>query len=269
MYNAKRQLLYRLCRRSFGAAELGRGARDITRAEKTEAGLPVIRGMSAQFNVWYGVRDWFGEFQERIDPKAFDKTLAENPDIVCCFNHDPNYPLGAARGGTLDSFTDKAGLHYEARVDLKSPNTLTAYTSVERGDTQGASIAFRVVRDLWEFDRDAETEKVTILEARLFEHGPVLNPASPTTTAEVEEHSEDAPEMIRSVEIKLRRGVELTPTDVSILNRNIGQITERLRGAEPLPSNEQHEAADTRGAVEALRSRLGLLEKSVTFHLEA
>lgn len=258
---SKRNALYRMCRRSFGSAQLGRRAENITRAVEDKPGEPVIVGMSAQFNVWYDVRDWFGTFQERIDGKAFEKTLRENPDIVCCFNHDPNFPLGAARGGTLDSFTDDNGLHYRARIDLASPASQTAYSSVKRGDTQGASIAFRVVRDLWEFDRDADIEKVTILEAKLYEHGPVLNPASPTTTAEVEEHSsDDAPEFIRSVEIKLRRGVELTPFDVAILNRNMGQITERLRGAEPLPS-EQHSNPDTRGAFEAMRSRLELLKK--------
>lgn len=260
MRRSTRQAAERICRRSFGTQQLGRTADAITRAAE-EAGQPILLGMSAQFDTWYTVRDWVGTFEERIDRAAFDKSLRDNPDVVCCFNHDVNFPLATHRGGTLKSSTDQRGLNYRAEIDLSSPAAQTAYSAVKRGDVQGASIAFAVVRDLWEFDREADTERVTILEARLFEHGPVLNPASPTTTADVEDQREDdAEEIVRSVEIKLRRGVELTPYDLSVLNRNSGQIAERLRVAEPLP-NGRHEAADTTDPLAGLRSRLELASR--------
>jgi hypothetical protein len=57
---------------------------------------------------------------------------------------------------------------------------------VERGDLSGASVWFRVIRDQWEEPTDEngfEVAQRTIMEAELFEVGPVTFPAFPQTTA--------------------------------------------------------------------------------------
>jgi len=80
-------------------------------------GGAVIQGHAAVFN---RLSRNLGGFVEQIDPAAFDKTLADNPDVRALINHDPSHLLGRTRSGTLRLSKDTTGLAYEVDVPDRS-----------------------------------------------------------------------------------------------------------------------------------------------------
>ncbi len=113
---------------------------------------PRLAGYAAKFNTLsrpLGVM----RFREKIEPHAFDETLAGNADVRFTLNHDPNYVLGRTRAGTLRLSTDRAGL----RFDLDVPDTARGrnlVASVKRGDISDCSFSFRTLDDHWSKDQD-------------------------------------------------------------------------------------------------------------------
>lgn len=198
---------------------------------KRNDSIVTIEGYSSVFDVWYDLRDGWGPFKERVDPKAFDKTLAEGRNVLATFNHDLNYPLGAHDSGTLRSSTDEIGLRYSVDLDTRSPNSQTVAIAVERGDVPGGSFMFEVIEDRWTFDRDTGEEYRTLLELRLFEHGPVMTPANEATTPPVPRSLDIPDEAIASLAIKIRRGVPLNYADVRALNSRRADVLDALRDA--------------------------------------
>jgi uncharacterized protein len=113
-----------------------------------------LGGYAAKFNVLsrpLGAT----QFREKIDPHAFDETLASRPDVRFTMNHDLNHVMGRTVAGTLKPFTDRIGLGFD--VDL--PNTETArhlVASVKRGDMSDCSFMFRTLDDAWSQDSDGK-----------------------------------------------------------------------------------------------------------------
>lgn len=60
------------------------------------------------------LRDVDGYFTETIQPGAFGRALAENPNVPMLLNHDDARVL--ARGDTLELIEDNVGLHVRATV---------------------------------------------------------------------------------------------------------------------------------------------------------
>lgn len=145
------------------------------RAEGDGANVRLV-GYSAVFNelshpMW--------GFRERIDSRAFDKTLAAGADIVALFNHDPNFVLGRTLSGTLKTSVDERGLIF----DNVPPATQTirdlVVEPIKRGDVRAMSFAFRVVGEDW--SRESGEEIRTLTEVELVDESPVTYPAYPQT----------------------------------------------------------------------------------------
>ncbi len=237
---------------------------------KTDDGVVTISGYSSVFNVWYDVRDFFGSFQERVSSKAFDNTLSDNHERLGLFNHDVNFPLGNTASGTMRDFTNTVGLRFEIDADPESPNSKTAIVAVESGNVRGASFAFETVRDRWDIDHDTGDESRTLLEVRLFEHGPVTNPASPSTSTKIQRGSANVADLL-SVAIKLRRGMPLQAADLGVINTDTEQFREILHGLAPVADDGNHPRPDTRELdtrFEVLSRRLTVLKGSLDVHLD-
>ena len=138
-----------------------------------------VGGYAAMFNsrttLWEG-------FDEIILTGAFSKTLSENGDVRCLFNHDWSKVLGRTKSGTLRLFEDDRGLKFE--VDL--PNNSYAndlVESMERGDINQCSFGFIISRE--ELDWDSDPILRTILEVELYEVSVVSIPAYDDTEASV------------------------------------------------------------------------------------
>lgn len=122
-----------------------------------------------------------GYYMESFAPDCWDRSIAE-ADVRSMFNHDTNLLLGRTKPGTLRLSTDAAGLHYEVDINPDDPQAVGVHARVARGDVDGASVWFRVLRQEVDYSGDITTRR--ILEAQLFEVGPVTFPAYEATTAQ-------------------------------------------------------------------------------------
>lgn len=132
-------------------------------------------GYAAVFNSW---SENLGGFRERLAPGAFKKTLQERPDVRALMNHDPAQVLGRVKNGTLALEEDPQGL----LMELTLPDTSYGRDLLElvrRGDIDGMSFGFRVVRDNWEM-LDSMLSR-TVQEVELIEVSAVTFPAYPET----------------------------------------------------------------------------------------
>lgn len=159
-----------------------------------------IRGHLAVFDSF---SEDLGGFREKIAPGAFKKTLKE-ADVRALFNHDSNYVLGRNKSGTLKMKEDKQGLDCE----IDPPDTGWArdlMVSIERGDIDQGSFAFRTIKDSWDMS-DEKNPIRTLEEVALRDVSVVTYPAYPETDAgirenddpETEEAEHEEPETLHS-----------------------------------------------------------------------
>lgn len=146
---------------------------------RSEDGRNTLVGYGAVF----GKRSQdLGGFREVIDPKAFNRTVNNDNDVLVTMNHDVNYLLGRTGAGTARVSVDEVGVRYE--VDL--PDTTTGAdvrALAERGDLFGSSFTFSIPKDGDTWRRDDDGTRVrTLTEVRLYELGPVVSPAYLDTT---------------------------------------------------------------------------------------
>ena len=125
-----------------------------------------------------------GGFIEVIRKGAFSKTISES-DIRALWNHDDNFVLGRKKSGTLRLEEDDTGL----RVEIDVPDAQWALDlagSIERGDVDQMSFAFRTIRDAWT-RREGSPELRELLEVKLYDVSPVTYPAYEETEISVRE----------------------------------------------------------------------------------
>ncbi len=145
----------------------------------------VIRGYFSVFNSDFEM--WSG-YIERIMPGAFDE--ADMSDVVCLYNHEDEMLLGRSVNGegTLKiGFAEKGGY-----FEVEKPNTTVGndvYENIRLKNIRGCSFAFTVADQNVEYDvPQADGSMATIISInkvkRLYDVGPVLNPAYVETEVE-------------------------------------------------------------------------------------
>jgi len=111
---------------------------------------------------------------------------ADMSDVISAINHNFERVLARTTSGTLQLDTDERGVMYR----LELPDTTYANdlrVSVERGDITGSSFVFSM--DMEEGYNITERSDGSLLAVpkritKVYEMGPVTNPAYPETTAE-------------------------------------------------------------------------------------
>lgn len=146
------------------------------RAVDTDDG-PVIEGYAAVFD--RESEDLFG-FREKIQRGAFAKTLSEKPDVRALWNHDHGQVLGRTKSGTLELEEDDTGLKMRLRPPESAADKIE---SIRRGDVDGMSFGFRVIKDSW--DSSSSPQMRTLQEVELIEVSPVTFPAYPATAGKL------------------------------------------------------------------------------------
>lgn len=139
-----------------------------------------LRGYACLTGTPYSVRDWLGEYDETVDPNAFNKTLSERDDVRLLLNHD-GLPMARTKSGTLRLAVDGVGLDTDADLDKRSTLTNDVAVAMERGDLDQMSFAFQVTRQEWNEDY---TQRY-IRELKLFDVSVVTYPANPATTVKL------------------------------------------------------------------------------------
>ena len=56
------------------------------------------------------------KFVEQISPKAFQRALDKNEDILCLLNHEPLRVLGSTKQGNIELFEDNIGLRAICKI---------------------------------------------------------------------------------------------------------------------------------------------------------
>lgn len=149
--------------------------------EETDA-APELSGYAATFDRSYPV----GYFEERLEPSAFKRTLANNPDVRLLIDHE-GQPLARTKSGTLQLSTDDHGLAVRATLDPTDPDVQRLLPKMRRGDLDQMSFAFRVPSGGEAWDYTGDIPQRSIREAVL--HGGdvsvVTYPANEGTEAAV------------------------------------------------------------------------------------
>jgi len=146
---------------------------ELRASSSNDDGAKKISGYAAVYGVETVIAN---QFREVLLPGCFDKTVADQDECQCFFNHDPNFPLGRVASGTLKLRADDKGLFYETTL----PNTQVAadvWESVHRKDVVGASFGFWLVKDNWiPATKPGELPLREILEAQVFDVSPCSQP---------------------------------------------------------------------------------------------
>lgn len=140
-----------------------------------------VGGMTGYASVFSKLSQNLGGFVERVEPGAFDKSLADAVPVMARYNHDDNYLLGTTEGGTLALEVDGTGLRYDI---AELPNTSAGRDVAElarRGDLRYSSFAFRVMVDDWDVTEQGFPLRI-LRSVQLVDVAPVNNPAYRDTT---------------------------------------------------------------------------------------
>ncbi len=212
--------------------------------ERADGPMPKLVGHAAVFNQKTRI---LGLWEEQVAPGAFTKTIKEQ-DIRALFNHDPNIVLGRKSAGTLQLAEDEVGL----LTEIEPPDNewgRPVVDAIKRGDVTGMSISFRVVRQEWQFPDDdgrarGELPKRTILEAKLYDVGPVTFPAFEQTSIKArggepdgEEADLELPDEVRTL-LRSGQGGESLPAEGRAIVEAAREILRSwLPPAEPVPGH--------------------------------
>jgi hypothetical protein len=141
-----------------------------------------LEGYGAVFNSPTEINSWEGNFEERIAPGAFAKTLQERKPVVQ-FDHGHDIATGSVPIAAIEDIReDKRGLFVRARM-FDNPRVEPIRQAIAGGAIDGMSFRFRVTREEW--DDSGPLPVRTIKELDLFELGPVVFPAYESTSVGV------------------------------------------------------------------------------------
>lgn len=134
----------------------------------------------------------FDGFYEIISKGAFREAVKDQKEIKAFVNHEAEYVLSTTKSDPpLVLREDEKGVFFSSPIPPTSyGNDLKV--NLQRKNVRGASMAFKVNPngDKWETQKDGTTLR-TIIDARLYEIGPVTNPAYVQTHVELKKIKEE------------------------------------------------------------------------------
>lgn len=205
-------------------------------------------------------------FTERIAPGAFRRSLRARNDIKLLWNHDTGTVLGSSRAGTLSLVEDGKGL----KVDALLPNTSAGRDASEllkRGDVDGMSFGFSVVKDQWSADGNERTlESVRLHEVSITPfpaYTQTAGTASVRGLDKVAKRAEVDADALADALIKLETGEEISPDDVSLLDsviKSLAPVSEESPAEEVTPEEPED---DGKALLELKKKKLAALMKAI------
>jgi HK97 family phage prohead protease len=113
--------------------------------------LVELQGYASTTEQPYEMYDMFGAYDEVVRRGAFGKTLAEGADVSFLVNHG-GLTMARTKAETLRLEEDSTGCLSIATLNTKRSDVRDLVTSVEDGNTDEMSFAFRVTRQDWSPD---------------------------------------------------------------------------------------------------------------------
>lgn len=168
-----------------------------------------------------------GGFVETISRDAFNKTLADNPDVSLLINHE-GMPLARTKSGTLRLSADNTGLLMEAEVDRRDPFSRALEIKLQRGDLDQMSFGFRVQRQEW--NDDYTDRRITEVNLNHGDVSVVNIPANPATSVSAVS-ARSAIAAIREMDLAEVRGEGgLDLDELHEAHARIGELIEQMTG---------------------------------------
>jgi HK97 family phage prohead protease len=156
-----------------------------------QADAALLTGHFARFGEWTEIASLVeGHFMEKVAPGAFGKTIREDgKQMRVLFNHGSDPTLGKQILGDVETLReDSVGAYYAVRVFDGLPQLLRSGLAA---GVYGSSFRFSVEREQYvtntkrsSYNPKALPER-TILEARVYEFGPVSFPAYEGATSQL------------------------------------------------------------------------------------
>lgn len=136
-------------------------------------------GFPSPTGVAYAVSDWLGEYEERMQPGAWAKTITERGNVPMLYNHDDSQPpLASTASGTSELSEVAKGLRNAAEFDRRDQFSNSICVQCERGVLKDMSVSFRAIKEAWNNTYD----KRDVTEAMLYDTSIVTYPANPTAS---------------------------------------------------------------------------------------
>lgn len=146
--------------------------------EEGEQSAPIIEGYFAVFGDVYEIAPGMSE---SIAPGAFSRSMSG--DIRALINHDTTLVLGRTKAHTLELREDSHGLWGRITINPNDVDAMSLYERVKRGDVDGCSFGFDIVREDAEFREDGSIHW-TIQDVDLYEVSCCTFPAYEATNVE-------------------------------------------------------------------------------------
>ena len=140
-----------------------------------------IEGLGAPYDSPTEIWSYGNEVEMEVYEKGcFAESINSDDDILSCWNHNIDSPLGRRRNKTLTVTDTAEGARYSVLVDPEDVEAKRIYQLVQRGTVYGSSVRFRVEDGKW--DKGEKRDGMwyftyRIERATMRELGPVLEPA--------------------------------------------------------------------------------------------
>jgi len=112
-----------------------------------------VEGYASVFNVEYEMWDAFGPYTESVAPDAFDKSLANGPDVAFLVNHK-GVTMARTTNGTLDVYADDIGLGVRALLNAERQDVRDLASAINDRLIDQMSFAFILNEGEWNKDFD-------------------------------------------------------------------------------------------------------------------
>jgi HK97 family phage prohead protease len=142
-----------------------------------------LDGIASVVDTWYEMYDFWGPYEEKVAPGAFDNTLAADPDVAFLLNHKGATMARTKKSRTLELSLDESGsLATRAFLNPIRQDVKDLITAVEDGDIDQMSFAFRIKAGNW--NPDYTTYTITEVDLDRGDVSAVNYGANPYTSIE-------------------------------------------------------------------------------------
>ena len=205
----------------------------------------------------------FDGYFEKIRAGAFDKCMKRGGEIKSFFNHNPDYVLATTRSSPALVLEDTPdGLIFHAPI----PNTSYGRDLTEnlnRRNVRGASFAFTINKNgvVWSEDEKGNYHR-EIIDATIFEVGPVTNPAYPQTKVKIrsEELAAEAREYLTPAQLDMFAGAPVAEPGIAASEAR----TEPEPSETPEPEAAKAPDLTNENLLSLRKKKLTLMERSLT-----
>jgi hypothetical protein len=150
-------------------------------------GAVQLEGIASRTNVWYPV----GPIEELIEPGAFRRSLASDPDVMLLVGHGDGglgLPLARTRpkaSRTLHLSETADGLAVRADLDPEDRDSADVIRKVKTGLVDAMSFAFKISKNGKSWDDTYSRRRISAVSLEGGDVSLVSRPANPYTSASI------------------------------------------------------------------------------------